>query len=950
MFGDEPKGLYNRIQLSSVLGGFFDPADLWLQPREWYEENGVHIHSGVRVDKIFPQERKVSGRNGIVVEPYDELILATGSRPFVPPIPGKEKRGVFVFRTIEDCQAIGSYAADCDNAVVLGGGLLGLEAARGLLSHDLNVTVVETATHLMPQQLDADAGALLKDKMSAMGLDVVLGERAEELLGDETVTGVRLADDTTIDADLVIICCGIRPNVDEARAAGLRVDKGIVVDDTMLTSEDNIFALGECAQHRGKLYGLVDPLYEQARVLADVLTETNAHARYFGSRLSTTLKVMGVDLSSMGEVHDVSGCQVLTHTETDTGVYKKLVLRENRLVGAVLLGTSDVGGRLSRIFKEDMPVPGSPYELLNGSNGRDALLSSGDDADLCSLPDDTQICNCNEVPKGVIVQAISEGCKTVKDIGKCTKAGTGCGSCQPLLSQLIDGKTSNGKTPKKTKAEDMKEKFNGLDILDEIQPLMVNNEWKKLTPEHKDLIKWQGLFFRKPTPGHFMLRLRLNAGKTNAAQFRVIADLSDEFGKGFCDLTTRQQIQMRWFTLADITEIFGRLEAVGIHSRQTGMDNVRGVCGCPLSGFQDQELFDASQVVDDYTNIILGDREFTNLPRKFNVTITGCLENCCHTETQDVALIPAVNADGQNGFNVTVGGKQGSGGYTPGQSLDVFVAPEEGADVCAELTRIFRDNGNRTRRNRARFAFVVQDKGIHWVRHQLEARMGRSFSKAGRDARTNHHTDHIGIHPQKSPTNGDTQLHYVGFTVPVGRITTAQMRQVADVADKYGTGDIRITVGQNLVIPNIPENRLEELQQEPLFQELPFDPSPIMRGLVACTGNDYCAMALIDTKTYAVEIARELERRTEGQKLKPLTIHWSGCPAGCGLHQVSTIGLQGCRTRIDGKIYDAAHVTINGQAGPEPVVANDLLYDVPVSQLADYLMPLVGHLPRLRKE
>src|SRR5262245_46280551 len=274
MFGAEPHGTYNRILLSSVLGGFQDPSLLWLNPLEWYEQRGVFVHSGVKAEQIDRERRVVIGGNGKVVEPYDYLVLATGSRPFVPPMEGTGKEGVFVFRTLDDCEAIAKYARHCRRAAVIGGGLLGLEAARGLLSHDLEVTVVEVAPHLMVQQLDPLGGALLKRKLEAMGVRILLQTATTHLLGEAKVTGLRFKEGATVDADMVVISCGIRPNVDEAKAAGLAVEKAIVVDDQLRTSDPAIFAVGECAQHRGKLYGLVDPVYEQARVLADVLTES----------------------------------------------------------------------------------------------------------------------------------------------------------------------------------------------------------------------------------------------------------------------------------------------------------------------------------------------------------------------------------------------------------------------------------------------------------------------------------------------------------------------------------------------------------------------------------------------------------------------------------------------------------------------------------------------------
>jgi nitrite reductase (NADH) large subunit len=963
MFGAEPNGTYNRILLSTVLGGFHDPDRLWLNPLDWYDRRGVFVHSGVRADRIDTARRVAIGGDGRVEEPYDYLVFATGSRPFVPPIEGTRQRGVFVFRTLDDCAAISAYAQECDRAVVIGGGLLGLEAARGLLSHDLDVTVVEVAPHLMTQQLDPAGGALLKRKLEDMGVTVLLETQTAEILGDGGhVTGLRFKDGSTIPADMVVISCGIRPNAEVAKDAGVYVDRAIVVDDQLRTSQPEVFAVGECAQHRGRLYGLVDPVYEQARVLADVLTETKPDARYEGSRLGTTLKVMGVELTSMGEVRDHGPeCEVVTHSDPAQGVYKKIVVRDRKLVGAILLGAADPTGRLMRLFKEGQTLNESALDLLQNENTRDALLESGGASELLDLADDAQICNCHGVTKKAIVDSIRDDQCTIAAIGACTRAGTGCGTCQPLLGQLISlyAPANRGGAQEVNKIEVMKREKDGLDCLPDVLRLAANDNWQEMTEDDKQRAKWHGLFFRKPTPGNFMLRLRLEAGRTNARQLRVIADLSDEYGKGFCDLTTRQQIQLRWFTLGDVPHIWRRLEEVGLHSKQTGLDNVRGVCGCPVSGLTPHELADAAPVIRELNEIIVGNKEFTNLPRKFNVTITGCLENCCHPETQDIGLVAAYREiDGcqVNGFNVLVGGKQGSGGYRPATPLDVFVAPDEAAEVCAEITRVFRDFGSRATRVRARLAFLIEDKGINWFRAELVRRLGRPLYKAGQDLRKKHHVDHVGIHPQKRPPltplhsgergEGGANLFYVGFVVPVGRITTAQLRAVADVAERYGSGDVRVTTGQNLVIPNVPEDRIGALTDEPIFHELPFDPSPILRGLVACTGIDYCGMALIETKGYAIEAARELERRTAGRKVQPLTIHWSGCPAGCGMHQVSTIGLQGCRSRVNGQVVDAAHVFVKGQSGPHPLVATDLMYDVPCDRLADALEPLVVHLPR----
>jgi nitrite reductase (NADH) large subunit len=965
MFGDEPHGNYNRIQLSTVLGGFTDPDKILLNPLDWYQQNQIRLHAGVRAERIDRRDRVVfgrgkSGHNGTarqveLAEPYHKLIIATGSRPFVPPLEGREKAGVFVFRTLDDCWQIAEAARRAKRAVVIGGGLLGLEAARGLLSYGVEVTVVEVAPHLMVQQLDPAGGAILQRKMESLGVRVLIGQQAAQILGEETVAGISFQDGTSIEADMVVISCGIRPNAEIAKDSGLAVERAIVVDDQLRSSDEDIFGVGECVQHRGRVYGLVEPLYEQAKVLADLICETNPTARYEGSRLATSLKVMGVELTSIGEVNapaaEMQNAQVLVHSDPERGQYRKLVIRDGRIAGAIVLGGSESVGLLMRLFKRNDPVPEQPLELLVGhplGNGEDADAPGGG---VAAISDDIDICNCHRVTKGHVVDCIRAGAANVEALGAACKAGTGCGSCQTLLGQLLaayaNGADQADAATKLNKIEVLKRERDPLEILADVHRHAESGDWKKITEDETHLMKWRGLFFRKQTPGNFMMRVRATAGHMNSRQWRMIAQLSDRFGRGFCDLTTRQQVQMRWFTIGDVPQIWEELEAVGLTTLQTGMDNVRGVCGCPAGGITPSELFDATPVADEFTQMLVGNKEFTNLPRKFNVTITGCLENCCHPETQDIGLVPALKEiDGQQvaGFNVLAGGKQGSGGYTPAANLDVFVLPSEAAELCKQITFIFRDHGARETRTRARLAFLIEDRGVPWFRRELERRAGRRLPTAGADQRKKKHTDHVGVFRQKQ-----AGLNYVGLCVPVGRITTKQMRGMADLADRYGTEEIRLTVGQNVILPGVPDAKIGDLTEEPLLQELSYNPSAVMRGLVSCTGIDYCHMALIETKGWAIEVAKQLEKKLGGdlEKVKPLSIHWSGCPAGCGLHQVSTIGLQGCRTRLaNGEIVDAAHVFVGGSTGPKPKIATELMHDVPCDQLVDSLKSLVKHAAR----
>jgi ferredoxin-nitrite reductase len=488
------------------------------------------------------------------------------------------------------------------------------------------------------------------------------------------------------------------------------------------------------------------------------------------------------------------------------------------------------------------------------------------------------------------------------------------------------------------KIEEYKKEKDGLDILPDV-PRYASEGWEAITDGDKERLKWAGVFFRRQTPGHFMMRVRIPNGFLSATQLRTIGDISREFGKGFADLTTRQQVQLRWFTINDVPEIWNRLRAVGLISLQTGMDNIRGVIGCPVAGLTPNELFDASPVVHEFTQLFVGNKAYTNLPRKFNVTITACKEACTHAEGQDIGLTPAtkkINGGETKGFNVAVGGKMGSGGYRIASPLNLFVAPHEAAAICSQIVMIFRDHGARELRTKARLAFLIENWGVAKFRNELERRVDRPLASAGIDQRTPKHTDHIGVFRQKQ-----AGLNYVGLTVPVGRVTSEQMLQVADLAQIYGNGQLRLTVGQNLIIPNVPDDKIGKLTEEPVLKELRYDPSEVMRGLVSCTGMDYCHFALIETKGWALKTARTLE--TKLGKTQPLRMHWSGCPAGCGNHATADIGLLGKNIKVNGEIVEAVDVFAGGAAGCEPNFPVKVMEDVPCDDLPGVIAGLVKH-------
>ena len=491
------------------------------------------------------------------------------------------------------------------------------------------------------------------------------------------------------------------------------------------------------------------------------------------------------------------------------------------------------------------------------------------------------------------------------------------------------------------KIEALKAERDGLDVTEDLIRF-AREGWRTIADDDKERLKWVGVFQRKPTPGHFMMRIRMANGIVTAAQARLLGEITKVTGRNIADVTTRQQIQLRWLTIEGIPDFIARLEAAGLSSLQTGMDNIRGIVGCPATGLTPRELFDTTPIAAAFERIFLGNKEFTNLPRKFNVTITGCPDHCTGGETQDISMTPAlITRDGVEiaGLNVAVGGKQGSGGPRFGTDLDAFVTPEEAAEVCAAIALIFRDHGSREARGRARLAFLVDEWGGERFRKELETRLGSPLTPAGRDARGTRTTDHVGIFRQR-----EAGLNYVGLKTPVGRVTGDQLLELARLAERYGRGQLRFTPTQNVLIPHVPDTRLGELIQEPLLKALPYNPSEVQRGLVSCTGTDFCNLALIDTKTRAMALAREFERRLESAR--PLTVRWSGCPASCGNHHTADVGLQGCKVKVDGKIVDGVHVFVGGRGGRDPRAGQKIMEDVPCDDLPAVLDRLIRFFPR----
>lgn len=438
MFSDEPGGTYNRILLPGVLSGSHAGPDIVTNPVDWYASNGVTLHAGVRVEALDLDTRHIVDERG-VRHPFDTLVLATGSRPIVPSIEGLVTadgslvQGAFVFRTVDDCARIAVAAAGARRVAVVGGGLLGLEAARGLLGYGADVSVVHLAQHLMDAQLDPQAGTVLQRQLETMGMKILTGKTTTSVLGDDGVEGLKFSDGSCLHCDLLVIAAGVRPNIELARACGLRVGRGIVVNDTLSCPDvDGVHALGDCAEHRGRVYGLVAPAWDQAEILADRLTERRPDATYVGSRFATKLKVAGIDVAVMGDRDAREDDETISYSEPSRGIYGKVIVRDNRVAGAILIGAASVVPSVVQRFLDASLAPPQRSELLFPPTG-DAPAASVE-----AIPDAARICDCNAVAKAQIVEAVLNGARSLRAVCEHTRAGTGCGSCRPEVQRIVD--------------------------------------------------------------------------------------------------------------------------------------------------------------------------------------------------------------------------------------------------------------------------------------------------------------------------------------------------------------------------------------------------------------------------------------------------------------------------------------------------------------------------------
>jgi nitrite reductase (NADH) large subunit len=722
IFGNETYVNYNRIMLSAVLAGEKSIDDIILNGLDWYEQNGIDLRLGVRIVDVDAAAKTVTGDDGSVTS-FDKLLLATGSQPLIPSIDDVKKDGVFVFRNLDDTRALLECARPGLKAVVIGGGLLGLEAARGLQVRGCEVTVVHLMDWLMERQLDNTGGGYLAAEMNRLGITVLLGLSTSAILGNGRVEGIQFKGGGSLPAELVVIAAGIRPNVDLGHKAGLEVKRGIVVNDYMETSNLDIFAVGECVQHNGVCYGLIAPLLEQGKVLAATITG-NKGPRYAGTVQAAKLKIMGVDVFSAGEITDkLDGSRVIRYEDPSVGVYKKLTLKDDKLAGVILMGETADSHRYMDWLRSATDITKIRRQLLFPDAAEDGGL------DAAQMADSDTVCGCLGVTKGTIIHAIHEkGLCTLAQLKECTRASTGCGSCTSLCQQLL--KAVAPEFQEETKkvickclpfAEDnlreilRSQKLKSVQEVLEIYGNGVGCEVCKLALSYMLDMLWCGgheedrsarfindrVHANIQKDGTFSVVPRIRGGVTSPDELRRIADVAEKYKVPMVKITGSQRIDLLGVKKADLPKIWADL---GMPSGQAYTKGVRMVKTCVGTDFCRYGVQDSTSAGIEL------ERRLENLftPHKVKMGAVGCPRNCAEATVKDIGLV------GQEGsWQVVVGGAAGKR-VRKADLLITVVTTEEALTAAQLFFQYYRENANYLERT---YDFVER-LGIEKVRKE----------------------------------------------------------------------------------------------------------------------------------------------------------------------------------------------------------------------------------------
>ncbi|MDA8231680.1 MAG: nitrite reductase large subunit NirB [Magnetospirillum sp.] len=729
VFGAEPHPNYNRILLSSVLAGEKRVEDIVVNRREWYAENGIALHTGDPVIAIDRAARTVTTVQGVVA-PYDKLLLATGAKPLMPRLPGLDLPGVVAFRGIADVEAMLEAARSGTRAVVIGGGLLGLEAAWGLRRQGMSVAVVHLMETLMERQLDAEAGHLLQQDLTERGLHFFTGGQTEEFLGTDRVEGVRLADGRAIPADLVVVAIGILPNIDLAKAAGLDINRGVVVGDDMATSDPDISAVGECVEHNGQVFGLVAPLWEQAKVCAARLAGDGG-AAYATPPLSTRLKITGIDVFSAGRLAaaDEDDCEIVLR-DGGKSVYRKLLVRDDRLVGAVLYGDVADSGWYFDLMREQRPLGDLRERLIFGRAFADSQGAKGG-IDVAAMSDDAQVCGCNGVSKGAIVSAIgTKGLTTFEEVRAHTKAGSSCGQCGGVVQAILAHVTGTAAVASEAMCKCTAHSH------DAVRKAILNRELKtqaavrealgwsspdgcaKCRPalNYYLLCAWPGEYVAEQgsrfvnerihaniqKDGTYSVIPRLWGGIATPAELRAVADVAEKYAIPEIKLTGGQRVGLYGLKKGQLPAVWADLNAAGLVSGHAYAKGLRTVKTCVGSEWCRFGTRDSTGLGIELEKLLWG----SWTPHKVKLAVSGCPRNCAEATIKDIGIICT-----EGGYDIVVGG---NGGIEV-RITDPLVHVSSEAEVlehCAAVLQLYREEA----RYLERTAPWVERVGIDYVR------------------------------------------------------------------------------------------------------------------------------------------------------------------------------------------------------------------------------------------
>jgi len=734
IFGAEPRVNYNRIMLSPLLAGEKNFNDIVINTEAWYAENGIHLVSGDPVVAIERATKTVRARSGLET-PYDKLLIATGSDPFIIPVPGKNLPGVVTFRDYDDVEKMLRAADGGGDAVVIGGGLLGLEAAHGLSLRGMKVTVLHLSNTLMERQLDEQAAWLLKAALEARGQTILTNADTAEILGDAHVTGVRLKDGRAIPASIIVMAVGIRPATALARDAGLAVGRGIQVDDHMVTSDADVLAVGECVEHDGQVYGLVAPLWEMCRALADGLTE--AHTGYRGSVTSTKLKVAGLDVFSAGDFGGGDGAEDIVLRDASRGVYKRVVVKDDRVVGAVLYGDTADGNWYFQLLRDGSDISAMRDMLIFGQ----AFAEGGDGRNprtaVAALPDTAEICGCNGVCKGTITRAIVDGGLTsLDDVRGITKASASCGSCTGLVENLLSlclGDEYGGERKAKTMCKCTSFGHDEVRALIREKRLRaIPQIWQELhwsTPDgcsscrpalnYYLLCEWPGEYVDDQQSrfsnermhaniqkdGTYSVVPRMWGGVTSPRELRAIADVVEKYEARMVKVTGGQRLDIFGIRRDDLPAVWADLNAAGMVSGHAYGKALRTVKTCVGSEWCRFGTQDSTGLGIKLEHMSWG----SWMPHKFKIAVSGCPRNCAEATIKDFGVICV-----DSGYELLVGGNGGI--KLRGTDLLCKVETEaEAMAYCAAFIQLYREEA----RYLERTAPWIERVGIDYLKSRI---------------------------------------------------------------------------------------------------------------------------------------------------------------------------------------------------------------------------------------